>query len=186
VVDQEPPDQDAAAPGQRPQAKEGPAVAGTLQAVDADKNSVTISIFSRQDGVSTAKTFPVAKDAKILRDGKAVKLTDLKVGGRVTLRLSPDQKTAVSVSVAGRTSQAPLKAVDAANSTITITVETRQGKQDKTHPVAKDAKVTVDGKAVQLADLKAGTLLFFTFSAEDGNTIIQIRTAARRGREGDE
>jgi hypothetical protein len=169
----------------RAQAKDGMIVSGALQSVAADQSSVTVTVFSRAEGQSD-KTFALAKDAKVLRDGKAIKLADLKSGGRVALKLSPDQKSVVEVRAVGRTSQAPLKAADAEKGTITITLETRQGKQDKTYAVAKDAKLTVDGKAVKLGDLKAGTVLFYTFSAEDNNTIIQAQTARRRGQERNE
>jgi RNA polymerase sigma factor (sigma-70 family) len=178
LEDQEPADE--IAQRRQAQATEGTNVAGTLQAVDADKNIVTIGIFTRRDGQST-KTYSVATDAKVLRDGKAIKLADLKQGSRVALTLSPDQKTAVTVTAAGRATQTTLTAVDAEKGTITITVENRQGKQAKTHPVAKDAKITLDGKEAKLADLKAGAVVILTFSAEDGNTILQVQTPRRRG-----
>jgi hypothetical protein len=161
-------------------------VTGSLQAVHVEKNSVTVSSFSRAQGQSTEKTYEVARDASILRDGKEVKLADLKKGGRITLKLSPDQKTVVSLSVAGPTLSAPLKSVDVDKNTVTITVENRQGKQDRTYPLARDAKVTIAGKEARLTDLKEGTRLLLTLSAEDGNTLIQIQVPARQGREGDE
>jgi hypothetical protein len=158
-------------------------VAGTLQTVDAEKNSVTLSIFSRTDGQSTDKTFQVLKDARILRDGKQAKLSDLKKGGRATLTLSADQQTVVSISVAGPTISAPLKSADAGKNTLTVTVEGRQGKQDKTYTVAKDARVTIDGKEAKLADLKAGTVLLLTSSADDASMLVLIQTSGRRGNE---
>src|SRR5262249_39471945 len=93
--DQQPAEGKARQPREQP--KEGMKVAGTLETVDADKHTVTVSTFSRADGQSTERTFPLAKDAKILRDGKEAKLSDLKKGGRATLTLSPDQKTVLSL-----------------------------------------------------------------------------------------
>ncbi len=174
----------ARAPKEQPAA--GTTVAGKLEAADADKSTVTVSTFTRATGVSTDKTLPVAKDATIVQDGKKAKLEELKKGARATLTLSPDQKTVVSISVAGNTTQAPLKAVDAEKSTVTITAETRQGKVDRTFQVAKDAKVTLDGKQAKLADVKAGTIVVMTFSAAEANTVIQIRTPTRRDREENE
>src|SRR5262249_40733430 len=98
-VDQGPTEEQAR--GAREQPKDGAAGSGTLQAVDADRNRVTLSISSRQTSTSEERTLEVARDAKILRDGKEIKLADLKTGGRVTLRLSPDKKTVVSLSVVG-------------------------------------------------------------------------------------
>ncbi len=184
IADEEPADEDAAAT-RREQPKGETTVGGSLQSVDTAKNTVTIKISNRRTG-PMEKTFELAKDIAILRDGKAAKLSDLKPGGRVALKLSADQKTVVGISVVGSTVQAPLKSVDAAKNTITITTETRQGKVDKTFQVAKDAKVTVDGKDAKLADLKAGATVLLTLSAEDGNTVIQVRTPSRRGGEGEE
>ncbi|HKB37167.1 MAG TPA: sigma factor-like helix-turn-helix DNA-binding protein, partial [Gemmataceae bacterium] len=177
--DREPTDAQARAPAEP--AEEGTTVTGTLQAVDTDKNSVTVSTFSRKEGQSTETSFPVARDAAILRDGKEVKFSDLKKGGHVTLKLSPDPKTVVSLSVTGPTISAPLKSVDAEKNTLTITVENRQGKQDKTYQVAKDARVADEGKEAKLTDLKEGTTVILTLSVDDGNTIIHVRTPSRRG-----
>jgi hypothetical protein len=180
AVDDDAAAQDPAQPRQRGEVRGAATTSGKLESVDAAKLSLTVSTFSRQDNQTTEKTYAVAKDAKIQRDGKTVKLSDLKQGSNVSLILTADLKTAVGITVNGRTSQTPLKQVDAANRTITITVETRQGKQDKTHPVAKDAKLTIDGKEVQLGDLKTGIPLLLIFSAEDGNTILQVRSPGKR------
>ncbi len=170
----------------REQSRGGTTVAGRLEGVDAEKNNVTISTFNRQAGVSTDKTYPLAKDAKSLRDGKEAKPADLKKGGRATLTLSADQKAVVAVSVVGGTTQVALKSIDAEKNTVTFTAETRQGKVDRTLQVAKDAKVTLEGKEAKLADVKAGTVVVLTFSADDANTVIQIQTPRRRGQDGEE
>src|SRR5262245_53303158 len=52
----------------RRQPRDGITLTGKLEAVDTDRNSVTVSFFSRQEGTSTDKTFPLARDAKVLRD----------------------------------------------------------------------------------------------------------------------
>jgi RNA polymerase sigma factor (sigma-70 family) len=158
----------------RPQPKDTTTVTGKLGAVEGDK--VTISTFKRGEG-ATSKTFDLAKDARIQRDGKDAKVADLKTGSQATLTLSKDQKTVVALSVTSPAIAAPLKSVDAAKNTITVTVGTRAGKEDKTYQVSRDARITVDGKATQLADLKVGTTL--TFSVDEANTVIQVRTAAR-------
>jgi RNA polymerase sigma factor (sigma-70 family) len=179
-------DQETTVPRQRGQTREGITLAGTLQALDLDAHRVTVSVFSRTEGQSE-KTFSVAKDAKVLRDGKEIKLTDLKQGNRITLRLSPDQKTVVGLVVANTAITAQVKAVDAARSTVTVVIDNaRKGKQEKTYPVAKDAKVTLEGKEARLTDLKEGATLVFTISAEDGNTVIQIATLSRRVGRGEE
>jgi hypothetical protein len=170
----------AAAQRQRAQPKDANTVSGALRSVDADKPSVTIGVFTRNEGQSE-KTYPVAKDAKILRDGAEVKLSDLKQRSRVTLKLSEDQKTVVGVSVSRPSLTAQVKSVDADKNTITITVDNvRKGRFDRVLHVVKDAKVTIDAKVVKLADLKAGATLQFVLSADDGNTVIQVQTPRRR------
>src|SRR5262249_18646640 len=143
-------------PGQRP--REGATVAGTLQAVDVATNSVTVSVFSRKDG-QTEHTFPLARDARILRDGTDARLNDLKKGGLATLTFSQDQQTVASVSVASPPVSARLKAVDAGKNTITVAVGARGEKQDRTYQVAKDARILVDGKDARLTDVKGNVAL---------------------------
>ena len=91
--------QDKPGDKEKPQSKDGATVAGKLTAVAAD--SVTLEIVKRGED-ATSKTFTLAKDAKIVRNGKDAKLADLKKGSQVTLTLSNDQKTAVSISAADR------------------------------------------------------------------------------------
>ena len=64
---------------------QGPSVpsVGLVKAVDADKDLITID----------DKTYPVAKNANILVDGRTVKLNGVPPGIYVTLRLCVDQKT---------------------------------------------------------------------------------------------
>ncbi|MCI0640199.1 MAG: RNA polymerase sigma factor [Gemmataceae bacterium] len=172
---------------QRPKkddAKTAPTVTGKLEAVDAAANTVTLSTSRRPEG-KTEKTYTLAKDVKVMRDRKEAKLADLKKGSQASLTLSADQKTVLSISVASPTIAAPLKSADATKNTITVTIGGgRAEKQDKTYQVAKDAKVTIDGKDATVADLKAGAML--TIVVDEANTITQIRTAARRDRNQDE
>ena len=64
---------------------QGPPVpgVGVVKAVDAEKNLITVE----------DTTYPVAKNANILVDGKTVQLTGVRAGIHVTLRLCVDQKT---------------------------------------------------------------------------------------------
>src|SRR5262245_65415664 len=84
-----------------PDDKDGNTVKATLASVDAEKNTVTVTIhtFNRttQEGKDTNKTYALAKDAKVLQDAAAAKLTDLKKGFPVTVHL--DGTTANRISV---------------------------------------------------------------------------------------
>jgi RNA polymerase sigma factor (sigma-70 family) len=166
--------------GKREPAKDANSVSGALQSVDTDKNTVTINIFSRAEGESTNKTYPVSKDAKITRDGKEAKLADLKNVGRVAIKLSEDQSTAVSITTVARTATGEF--FDAGKKTITIVIDTaRQGKKKSTFTLTSDTKVTIAGKAAKLADLKEGTTVVLTFSADEAN-VVQVNVPAAGGR----
>src|SRR5207249_4078696 len=107
-----------------------------------EQSTVTLDlVMSRAEG-RIEKTFPVAKDVKITRDGKEVKLTDLTKGNRVTLTMAPDQKAVAGISASGFTVSAELKSVDLERKAITVIANTRNGKEDKSYALAKDAKVT--------------------------------------------
>lgn len=73
----------------------GPQVLGTVKAVDAAKNSLTVT------NKLGDQTFDVGKDATIVVDGKPGKLADLKEGMEVDLRLTVDKKTVVSITAGG-------------------------------------------------------------------------------------
>jgi RNA polymerase sigma factor (sigma-70 family) len=75
----------------------GATVEGVLKAVDTAKNAVSVTIPSAQ---MTAEDVSVAKNAKVVIDGKEGKLSDLKTGMRVTLQMSaePDQSVIIAIS----------------------------------------------------------------------------------------
>jgi hypothetical protein len=168
------------------QPRGGGSVAGTLLAVDVDKRTLTVSTFNRQTGKKEL-TYELAKEIEILRDGKPAKLGDLKQGNRITVQVSPDQKTAVGISETGKTLAAPLKSVDAEKNTITVTVTMgRRGdvpeKKDVTYELAKDGMVTLAGKGAKLADLKdyrPGSTVQLTFSVDDEKKLVHIDYATR-------
>ncbi|MCI0492438.1 MAG: hypothetical protein L0Z07_05845, partial [Planctomycetes bacterium] len=127
-------------------------LSGTLQGVDVAGNTVTVATSNRATG-KVETTYELAKDVEVLRDGKPAKASDLKQGSRITVKLSADQTTAVSLSETGKTLRAPLKSVDPEKNSITLTVTTGgrnapPEKKDVTHELAKDGKVTLEGKEV--------------------------------------
>jgi len=81
---------------------EGTAIGGQLKAVDADKGTITISIFKGRGENPEEKTLTLAKDARIALDGHEAKLADLKPGDDgpfVQARMSLDQKTVQQIVV---------------------------------------------------------------------------------------
>jgi hypothetical protein len=74
----------------------GAKVDGVLKSVDAEKNTVSVNILNAQ---MTAERVSVAKDAKVVIDGKEGKLSDLKTGMRVTLQMSAEPEQSLIVGV---------------------------------------------------------------------------------------
>lgn len=163
------------------EAKDNTIVKGTLASVDAEKNTVTVTIhtFNRatQEGTDTNKSFPLSKDAKILQDDAAAKLGELKKGYPVILKL--DGITAASVSVDGGTAQGEFLSANIERNTIAVLAGRNQEK--RVYHLLKTTKVVdVGGKEMLVKDLKAGTMLMLTRSVEDDNTAIRIQALPKR------
>jgi RNA polymerase sigma factor (sigma-70 family) len=151
----------------------GPQVSGVAQAVDADKNTLTVA---DREGETT---FAVARNAQVEIDGKPGKLAVLPPGAVVTLSWFTDQKTARSVQAAGSWWQGVLvHTVDAEKNTITFDVGDKQPAEvnGKTFPVAKDANIRIDGQPGKLADLPPRVFLTLYLCA-DQKTILGIDAA---------
>jgi RNA polymerase sigma factor (sigma-70 family) len=83
----------------------GPTIPGRLKAVDAAKNTITLTTRpGRGDDPGEEKTFTLAADVRIFIDGVQATVNDLKVDdeGHVALRLSMDQKLVRSITVTNR------------------------------------------------------------------------------------
>lgn len=181
AAEQEPPPAIAQATGSP--RKEGAIFPGTLERVNVEENTVTVKGGTniRRTG-PTEKIFRLAGDVVILRDDKEAGLGDLKPGNRVSVKMSADETTALSISETGKTTPARLKSVDPANGTLTITTENaRTGeKKDVTHQVAKDVKVSLrGGKRAGLADLAGGAQVMLTSSADNDRLIVRIGRGGR-------
>jgi RNA polymerase sigma factor (sigma-70 family) len=146
---------------------EGPTVYGAVKSVDAGKNQITLTTPPTRRGEDAQEqTYTLAAGAELLFDDgkprrfalKEGKLADLPAGAVAMLKLSPDQKEVVSVRAEGPTVSGLFKVADAKKNTITLILRPARGdtpEEDKTFPVAPDARITVDGKESKLADLKA-------------------------------
>jgi hypothetical protein len=163
----------------------GPTVSGKLLAVDAAKNTITISFPMGRDGAAVEKTFALAERHRIVQDGKPAKLSDLKADNSVTAAVSTDDKTVFAITVSGRTISALFKSFDAAKNTITISlIKDRDGNtEDKTHSLAKGLTLNIDRKEASPAELKAGTPPRLIFAAADANTIVEIHVQPEPGRD---
>jgi hypothetical protein len=83
---------------------EGRRLPGLLKAVDPAKGTITVATFVARGENPEEKTYTVAKDARIMFEGNAVKLGDLKIegdGSPAQMQLSIDQHTVQSIVISG-------------------------------------------------------------------------------------
>jgi RNA polymerase sigma factor (sigma-70 family) len=163
---------------------EGQTIAGVVKAVDADKNTITLSVDvpKGEPKPDKDKTFALAKNAQIsVDDGKAkdkskpnpYTLADVPAGARVTLRLTLDHQEVVAIRAEGATIYGPVKEVDAAKSTITVGDKV---KGDQTYRVSKEAAIYLDEKSdpKKLADVPVGSDVNLKLLV-DQKTVFEIR-----------
>src|SRR5262249_17296283 len=138
---------------------EGGNVHGTVKAVDAAKNLLTL-----HDKVLEERAYRVINDAAVFLDGKGAlkKLADVPVGAVVDLKLLADQKTVREIRAYGPTLTGSV-AGDAGKDSITL----RDKEGDKTVAVAKDARILIDEKKEgKLTDLIDGTVAQLRLSVD--------------------
>jgi RNA polymerase sigma factor (sigma-70 family) len=147
-----------------------------LEAVDPARHAITVATKEDAEGGDKGlQLYEVARDAAVRVNEQARKFTDLKAGMRVSLQLSALNSVVVGVRAGGPTLEGVLKAVDVARRTVTINLR-HQHLTVKDLPVAKDAKVLLNGKEVRLADLKPGSRVALQMGAEtDTNLVVGVR-----------
>jgi hypothetical protein len=145
---------------------EGPNLFGTLKAVDAGKHLLTVATPpGRGDETGEEKSLTLATGALVIVDDgrgkllsqKAVKLAEVPVGAAVSVKLSPDQKFVTMLRAEGPSMPGLIKAINATDGTITVVTGARRDDSvEKTLPVAKDARIIIEGTETKLADVKLG------------------------------
>ncbi len=171
---------------------EGPTVRGILKAVDAKKNTVTISQAAQparergeQPAAGEEKTYAVAAGAEIaVDDGRGrrfsiqeAKLADLGQGALVSAQLSLDKKEVHALLAAGPTLSGTIKAIDAAKKSLTLAGRPTRGEEaqeEQKLTVSSDAVILIDDgkgrrlslKEARLADLPAGATVNLKLSAD--------------------
>jgi hypothetical protein len=112
----------------------------------------------------------VAKDARVVIDGREGKLTDLRRGMQVSLVMAKGGPAAARVE-ASTTGGAVLKAADAEKRAITLQVRGREW----IAPLARDAVITVAGKqGAKLSDLKPGMRLSVQLGVEADRIVAKV------------
>ena len=175
---------------------DGPTVQGTLKEVDVAKRIITVAVAMSKIEPVADKTFAVARGAKLsiedfaLKDkskpSKETTLADLPANAMVALKLSADRKVVGNIRAEGQVFKGFLKSVDAAKSTVTVTISFDKGDPgaDKVFTVDKNAQVSVDDgvirdktkpiKAQSLNDLPVGALVVMRQSL-DQQSVVAIR-----------
>jgi hypothetical protein len=119
-------------------------------------------------------THDVAADAKITCDGKGCKLSDLLEGFCVTVTTRDNSNAAIRIDAKSEETHEG-KLVKAADGSLTMT--DKNGNNMHTHKVAFDAKITCDGKACRLDELREGYLLTVTTRA---NVVMRIEAKTKK------
>lgn len=134
--------------------------------MDVGNEKITI-----QSVEGRTSTVPVNPDAKITRDGRLVKLDDVRTTDIATVTLDNHMKATVIEAKSGKLTVILTSAKLAADQhqgtcvsagTGRITLLDQNGKDQVSFPVADNVKVTRDGKAIALEELKPGDGLVLT------------------------
>jgi hypothetical protein len=169
---------------------EGPMLSGHIKAVDAGKNTLTLTT-NQRDAEPEERTLDVARSAIIILDDgkgrrfslKPGKLADLPAGAMVSLKLSADQKRVALIQAAGPMVSGRLKSIDGAKGMITIEIFVKRGEnpEEKTYSLAKDVQVVVEGKQAKLTDVKTEDVGFTTLQLSlDQMTVQRIMVSPPR------
>jgi Cu/Ag efflux protein CusF len=71
---------------------------GHIAAIDSAANSLTVKVDGKQ-GATEDVTFVIAEDSKIVKDGAAIELADLRQGDKVTVTYLEDNGKNVVVNI---------------------------------------------------------------------------------------
>jgi hypothetical protein len=112
-----------------------------------DPTNYTITFDEKTRGGVAGKTFTIAKEAQFTVDGRAGTLAEIPPGAYVSARCRVD-KTIGMINANGPAFAGVLKAIDAANNSITV--------DNTTYPVAKNALIVIDGKQCPLSSMPTG------------------------------
>jgi len=168
------------------------ATASAAEKVGANSHSGTVVSAAADKLVMTGKdkkehSHDVLPSAKIMFDGKEVKLEDLKKGTMITVTTDKDGKvTAISAASAAKkigSNSHSGTVVSAAGDKLVMT-----GKDNKehSHDVLASAKIMFDGKEVKLEDLKKGTTISVTVDQDGKVTAISGATPKSKTSNGGE
>jgi hypothetical protein len=147
-------------------------VQAVLKSVDAQKNTVTVTIH-RKGEQPEEKTYQLVKDASVQVDGQNAKLADLPEESHVILRLPGNQQEeASSIHAEGVSVYGTVKG-NADNDGITIGLKD----DDRTYTVAKGVKIQIGNKSGKLSDLIDGSVVVSARTSADKKQLLGTITA---------
>jgi hypothetical protein len=162
----------------------GEVLYGTLTEVDPANSAVRLRYAGSNEGLD------VADAARIVIDGRTSKLSRLKPGMGVGLRMSAVRPVAVEITTIAPQFQGSVEEVNTKKLTLTLTTNgegvprgrgtrrpgTGMGLPQDTFAVDPDVRVTIRGKAAKLSDLKPDMTVQVELTADpDESRILTIR-----------
>jgi hypothetical protein len=138
---------------------------GTIKSIFADKKEIVVK------GVVKDTTYELTKDARVWVDGKESKITDLKENDKIHIEYLKSGDRHMASEVRG------LRKCQEATGTVRGTLAEKNHLiikgvlKDTTYHLEKDATVWVNGKKVNLADLRENDSVRITFE-ERGDVLI--------------
>jgi hypothetical protein len=138
---------------------------GTIKSIFGDKKEVVVK------GVVRDTTYELTKDARIWLDGKEVPIKDLREGDKVVIDYLKSGDRFMASEVRGLR-----KATEATGTVRGVLAEKRHViikgvLKDTTYHLEKDATVWVEGKKVEIADLREGDQVRITYEERGDNLV---------------
>jgi hypothetical protein len=147
---------------------EGPTIHGAVKAVDARKNTLTVTTKVGE------RTFVLAREAWVSVDDHKAQLADLPVDAHIAVKLSADRKVALAVQAEGPGVEGVVKR-DAGNASFTLAGKV----SDQSYDVPAGARIVIatgnatrEGKLTELID---GSVVSFRLSADRKTILGAIR-----------
>jgi len=146
---------------------------GTIKSIFGDKKEVVVK------GVVRDTTYELTKDARVWLDGKECPIKDLREGDKVVIDYLKSGDRFMASEVRGLR-----KATEASGTVRGVLAEKRQMiikgvLKDTTYNLEKGATVWVEGKKVELADLREGDQVRITYE-ERGDVLVAFDVFAMK------
>ena len=141
-----------------------------VKGLDLIKHVLTVSHYGNQ------YQYKVARDARVVIDGRHGTLTVLKEDMPVVLDFSAVGKRVIGIRATGPTVACVVKEVDSARRTLTVRL-TQEHLTVPGIPIANDARIVLNGQDATLGDLKPGMSIVLQMSADpDSSQALGVQT----------